>query len=332
MKSGMAEVFMDNTTTGDAIESPDSGVTERTSWGRWGADDEIGALNLLTPAKVVEAAQLVTTGKTFTLGLRIFDERGDPLSAERHPAMRVSYRDWSHYASGKAAVEAHRPCSADDGFFISCHGTTHMDALGHIWVDDQLYNGYPAKTTAGWLERCSIAPMSQRGVVTRAVLFDVAAARGVPYLPPKSEITLQELLSVAADTGTEVQKGDVILIRTGSLPRFYEVGPQEFFSDYSEPGLSDDPELIEWIDREQIAGVGTDSLANELPYSVRSDQLYPLHRLLLRNRGITFHEALWLEELAADSQADGCYSGMYIALPLKLVGATGSPMNPIFIK
>ena len=323
---------MQNTAAGGSVEDQGHEEAEYTSWGRWGADDEIGALNLLTPADVIEAARLVRTGKTFTLGLNIFDERGDPLSAERPKAMHVSYRDWSHYASGKAEVEAHRSCFADDGIFISCHGTTHMDALGHIWVDDQLYNGYPAKTTASWLERCSIAPISQRGVVTRAVLLDVAAGRGVPYLPRTAEITLRELLGVAADTGIEVRKGDVILIRTGSLPRFYEVGPEDFFADYSEPGLSDDPELIEWIDREQIIGIGTDSLANELPYSVRSDQLYPLHRLLLRNRGISFHEALWLEELAADSQADGCYAGLYVALPLKLVGATGSPMNPVFIK
>jgi kynurenine formamidase len=323
---------VENTPAGGGAESPSPDVTERTSWGRWGADDEVGALNLLSASDVVEAARLVRTGKTFTLGLRVFDERGDPLSAERHRAMHISYRDWSHYASGKAEVETDRPCFADDGIFISCHGTTHMDALGHIWVDDQLYNGYPAKTTASWLERCSIAPIAQRGVVTRAVLLDVASARGVPYLPPKSEVTLQELLSVAADAGIEIRRGDVILIRTGSLPRFYEVGPEEFFSDYSEPGLSDDPELIEWIDREQIVGIGTDSLANELPYSVRSDQLYPLHRLLLRNRGITFHEALWLEELATDSQADGCFAGLYVALPLKLVGATGSPMNPLFVK
>jgi kynurenine formamidase len=60
--------------------------------------------------------------------------------------------------------------------------------------------------------------------------------------------------------------------------------------------------------------------------------MYPLHRLLLRNRGMTFHEALWLEELAADSRADGCYEGLYVALPLKLVGASGSPMNPLFVK
>jgi kynurenine formamidase len=307
-------------------------VTEHTNWGRWGPADEVGALNLISPAEVVQAARLVRSGKTFTLGLRVFDERGDPLSAERPRAMHVPYRDWSHYASGKAQVEACRPCYSDDGIFISCHGTTHMDALGHIWVDDQLYNGYPAQTTAGSLERCSIAPISQRGVVTRGVLLDVAAGRGVPYLPPTSEITLSELLAAAAAAKVEVGKGDVVLIRTGSLPRFYEVGPEEFWSVDSEPGLSDDPELLEWIDRTQIAGIGTDSLANELPHSERSDQLFPLHRLLIRNRGLTFHEALWLEELAEDSRADGCYEGLYVALPLKLVGATGSPMNPLFVK
>lgn len=323
---------MDSVADGSAPEPAGADVLQRNSWGRWGPNDEVGLLNLVSAAEVVEAARLVRTGKTFTLGLRIFDERGDPLSPDRQRAMHVSYRDWSHYASGKAQADSRNSCSADDGMFISCHGTTHMDALGHIWVDDQLYNGYPAKTTASWLERCSIAPISQRGVVTRGVLLDVAAARGVAYLPRKSEITLGELLAVAADAGVEVGKGDVILIRTGSLPRFYEVGPEEFWSDYSEPGLSDDPELIEWIDRQQIVGIGTDSLANELPYSTRSDEMYPLHRLLLRNRGMTFHEALWLEELAADSGADGCYAGLYVASPLKLAGATGSPMNPIFVK
>jgi kynurenine formamidase len=323
---------MESVADGSAVESPGRDVMQRTAWGRWGPDDEVGLLNLVSAQEVVEAARLVRTGKTFTLGLRVFDERGDPLSAERHRAMHVSYRDWSHYASGKVEIDDRKPCSADDAIFISCHGTTHMDALGHVWVDDQLYNGYPAKTTASWLERCSIAPISQRGIITRGVLLDVAAARGVPYLSPKSEITLPELLAAAANAGIEVGKGDVILIRTGSLPRFYEVGPEEFFGDYSEPGLSDDPELIEWIDRQQIVGIGTDSLANELPYSVRSDQMYPLHRLLVRNRGMAFHEALWLEELAADSRADGCYAGLYVALPLKLVGATGSPMNPLFVK
>lgn len=322
---------MESTATGGRQDAA-ADVMERTCWGRWGADDEIGALNLLSPAEVVAAARLVRTGKTFTLGLRVFDERGDPLSAERHRALHVSYRDWSHYASGKAEVAASRPCYADDGMFISCHGTTHMDALGHIWVDDQLYNGYPAKTTASSLERCSIAPISQRGVITRAVLLDIASARGVPWLTPKAEITLAELLDVADRERLEIGKGDVVLLRTGSLPRFYEVGAEEFFADYSEPGLSDDPELIEWIDQTQIVGIGTDTLANELPHSTRSDQEFPLHRLLLRNRGITFHEALWLEELAADSRTDGCYEGMYAALPLKLVGATGSPMNPVFVK
>jgi kynurenine formamidase len=323
---------MDSVTEGSAAPGPSGDVMQRTSWGRWGPDDEIGLLNLVSAQNVVEAARLVRTGKTFTLGLRVFDERGDPLSAERHRAMRVSYRDWSHYASGKIEVPDRQVCSADDGIFISCHGTTHMDALGHVWVEDELYNGYPAKTTASWLDRCSVAPLSQHGVVTRGVLLDVAGARGVPYLPPTSEITLPELLAAAADAGVEVGKGDVILIRTGSLPRFYEVGPEEFFADYSEPGLSDDPDLIEWIDRQQIVGIATDTLANELPQSVRTDEMYPLHRLLLRNRGMTFHKALWLEELAADSRADGCYAGLYVALPLKLVGATGSPMNPVFIK
>jgi len=182
---------VESTAGADGAGRGPSDVMARTSWGRWGPDDEIGALNLLSPAEVVAAARLVQTVKTFTLGLRVFDERGDPLSAERHRAMHVSYRDWSHYASGKVEADPRNSYSADDGIFISCHGTTHMDALGHVWVDEQLYNGYPAKTTASWLERCSIAPISQRGVVTRGVLIDVASARGVPYLPRTAEMSDQ---------------------------------------------------------------------------------------------------------------------------------------------
>ena len=254
-------------TTRGAGESPARDQPERTSWGRWGSEDEVGTLNLLSSAEVVDAARLVRSGKTFTLGLRVFDERGDPLAPERPRAMRVTYRDWSHYASGKEAEREGQPCSVDDGIFISCHGTTHMDALGHIFANDRLWNGYPARTTAGGLERCSIAPISERGVFTRAVLLDVAAARGVRFLSRESEITLGELLATARAADVELKKGDVILIRTGSLARYYEVGPGEFFTDYSEPGLSDDPELLEWIDTHEIVGIGTDTLANELPLS-----------------------------------------------------------------
>jgi kynurenine formamidase len=96
--------------------------------------------------------------------------------------------------------------------------------------------------------------------------------------------------------------------------------------------VSDDPDLVAWFDDLEPVGLGTDTLANELPYSTRSGDAYPMHRLLMRNRGISFHEALWLEDLSADCASDGCYEGVYIASPLKLAGASGSPVNPMFAK
>ena len=142
----------------------------------------------------------------------------------------------------------------------------------------------------------------------------------------------RELIATLEAQSTPVHDGDVVLLRTGSMPWFYQAGPEEFFWDYSEPGLSYEPELIDWFSDHKISGLGSDTLANELPVSPTIDAEYPLHHYLLRNLGVVFHEALWLEELAADCAEDRCWEGLYIAAPLKMVGVSGSPVNPLFAK
>lgn len=302
-----------------------------TTWGRWGHRDEIGALNLLTGADVVAAARLVQQGRVFTLGMEVFGDHAGPTAPEHEPARRTVNRDWSDYAAGSVPIVVGRPRSVDDSLSIATHGTTHVDALGHLYVDDTLYNGFPARSTAPAMQHADASTLGAHGIVGRAVLLDIARLHGVRALPRDTEIRLDDLVAAASDQRVEVRPHDVLLIHTGSIARYFEEGADAFFADYSEPGLSDDPALITWIERVDLVGVGSDTLSNELPRSPRTGEEYPLHRLLMRNRGITFHDALWLHDLAAACAAGGPSEGLYVCSPLKLVGMSASPVNPIFI-
>jgi kynurenine formamidase len=304
----------------------------KTAWGTFTGNPEAGALNFVTAADRVAAAGLVRRGRTFTLGLPIFDPRGDPLSSDRPRALHVRYRDWSHYQAGRCQALPGGVASVDDGIFISCHGTTHVDALGHIIVDGLMWDGRDARAASAGLDWASVAPLAEQGIFCRAVLADVARFRREDRLDRGHHVTLAELTATLEAQSTPVHNGDVVLLRTGSVPWFYEAGPEEFFRDYSEPGLSYEPELIGWFSDHKISGLGSDTLANELPVSPTIDAEYPLHHYLLRNLGVVFHEALWLEELAADCAEDRCWEGLYIAAPLKMVGVSGSPVNPLFAK
>jgi kynurenine formamidase len=319
------------TVTGSAA----GGAPERagpTAWGRFGANAEIGALNLVTAAHRVAAARLVRHGRAFTLGIPIFAPGGDPLSADRPRALHVRYRDWSHYQAGRCQPLPGGVASVDDGVFISCHGTTHVDALGHIIVDGRMWDGRDAQAASAGLDWASVAPLAGAGIFCRAVLADITRFRGEERLGRRHHVTLGELTATLQAQSTAVGEGDIVLVRTGSLPWFYQVGPEQFFADYSEPGLSDEPELIDWFAATGVTGLGSDTLSNELPLSPVTGAGYPLHHRLLRNLGVVFHEALWLEDLAADCAADGCWEGLYIAAPLKMTGASGSPVNPLFVK
>jgi kynurenine formamidase len=304
----------------------------RTAWGRFPDNPEIGALGYVSPEHRVAAAGLVRRGHIFSLGIPIFDPRGDPLSADRPPAMHVRYRDWSHYTAGRCHPLPGGVASVDDGFFISCHGTTHVDALGHIIVDGTMWDGHDARSASAGLDWGSIAPVAEHGIFGRAVLADIARFRGEDVLDRHHQITLAELTATLESQSVQIREGDVVLVRTGSISRFHEEGKERFFLDYSEPGLSDETTLIEWFSDNQVSGLGSDTLSNELPRSPATGAEYPLHHHLLRNLGVLFHEALWLEELAASCAADNTYEGLYIAAPLKMLGASASPVNPLFVK
>jgi kynurenine formamidase len=218
---------------------------------------------------------------------------------------------------------------SDDAFFMYLQGSTQIDALGHIWYDDQMYNGFDAGTTNGTLRRCSVKPMADHGIVGRGVLLDVAKQHGP--LQPNQLITLEMMLATAEAQGVELRKHDILLFHTGWMPRFYE-GGMEALMGGGEPGISDEKELIAWFHEMEIAAQGSDTIGGERSFSDISNTTLPLHGALLRNLGVPFLEMLWLEDLAADCAQDGQYDFLLVVSPLKVHGGTGSPINPVAIK
>lgn len=300
--------------------------------GKWGADDEVGALNYLGPTEVLAALGAVRSGKVFTLQVPMADPRGDPVWPGRRGAERYQIIDESDWLCGKAAQPPGGQHYADDAISAYLQGSTQYDALGHVWYDGQLYNGYDAHTTIGGLQKASVQPLGERGIVGRGVLLDVARLRGKANLDKGETFSHCDLLAAAEAQGVEIRRRDIIVIRTGFVESFYRDGAEAFYKDFVEPGLTYSRELVDWFHDMEIPNLLTDTIANEVTVDPVSGVMLPLHGALMRNLGVAFTEICDLARLAADCAADGQWDFLYVAAPLKIVNGTGAPVNPVVIK
>ena len=302
-----------------------------SNWGKWGPDDEVGGLNYLGPQEVVAAAGLISDGKVFTLQRLIGDPKGDPVWPGRTPAERTQILDESTWDSDDAPAFPGGLHYADDKISAFLQGSTQYDALGHVWHDGKLWNGYEASTTVGGMDKASVEPIAQRGVVGRAVLLDMARFRGKPTLETAETFTHEDLIECAKAQGVELRKRDIILIRTNYLQLFFDQG-DAFYEGFNEPGLVYSPELVQWFQDMEIPNLVTDTIANEVTTDPNNGVALVLHNALMRNLGVTFTEITDLEELAADCAEDGRYEFFYAAAPIKVALGSGAPVNPIAIK
>ncbi len=302
-----------------------------SNWGKWGPDDEVGGLNYLGPQEVVAAAGLISDGKVFTLQRLIGDPKGDPVWPGRTPAERTQIFDESSWEGDDAPAFPGGLHYADDKISAFLQGSTQYDALGHVWHDGKLWNGYEASTTVGGMDKASVEPIAQRGVVGRAVLLDMARFRGKPTLETAETFTHEDLIECAKAQGVELRKRDIILIRTNYLQLFFDLG-DKFYEGFCEPGLVYSPELVQWFQDMEIPNLVTDTIANEVTTDPNNGVALVLHNALMRNLGVTFTEITDLEELAADCAEDGRYEFFYAAAPIKVALGSGAPVNPIAIK
>jgi kynurenine formamidase len=286
------------------------------AWGRWGPDDERGALNLIGPEQVRRAASLVRTGRPVSLAQPISDRLLVP--SHRHKVMHFMGRDGGDYAAG-----ARRPGGfqfAEDTVVLPLHTGTHIDALCHAWYGDKLYNGFSGnsvRSTSG-AGHCGIDKFPP--IVTRGVLLDLVGLGGGPLAP--SEIVGRAQVEAALErAGLTLERGDAVLVRTGWLEA-QQPGEQADFN--REPGL--DLEAALFLAEAGVAVVGADNFAVEvLPFA--EGTVFPVHQRLIRDFGIPLIEGLVLKPLAEA----GATAFLFVAAPLPVTGGTGSPLNPVAV-
>lgn len=292
------------------------------NWGRWGDDDERGTINLITPEKLVKAAALVKTGKIFDLGIP-FDVNGpQPGGGRINPVHLMSQTGDTQVFPGGFRY-------ADDYIFMPLQGASQWDSLAHVFYDDTLYNGFPAKgVSVVGAEHCSIDKIA-KGVAGRGVLLDITRVRDVEWLGVGDVITPEDLEAAEKAQGVTVGSGDILLFRTGWRRFFLRSGSAvEFMA--GEPGLGQ--ECCEWLRDRDVAVVCSDNWAIEVLPGQVDDVVFNVHMVLIRDMGVTLGEILDFEELAADCAADGVWEFFFCAPPLKVTNGVGSPINPLAMK
>jgi kynurenine formamidase len=287
----------------------DRAGNELSNWNRWGADDQIGTLNLITPGLIKEAAGLVRTGRTYSLSVPL--ETHGAQWPPRHKMWRTT-----EFTKNKVGRN-----SSGDALVLHSHSGTHIDALCHIWYDDKLYNGFDTgeHMTSYGVTRNSIDNVPF--LLGRGVLLDVAGWKDVEHLQLAEPITADDLDACAAAQETEIRSGDILLIRTGWIN---VLAKDRRLFDTGEPGI--DESTLPWLKKHDVAAVGTDNLAVEVLESIPPEDL-PIHRIGIRDLGLYLMELLDLNELAADR----AYESFVVIAPLIISGGAGSPVNPIAI-
>ena len=227
--------------------------------------------------------------------------------------------DEGQYLAGKGRRFPGGAHYADDYMTCFLQGSTQYDALGHVWYDDQIWNGYDAKTTIGGLAKASVLPIAEKGVVGRGILLDMARFRGKDVLDVAETFTHEDLMACAEAQGVEIQSDDILIIRTGWIAKFYKVSPRGVLRQLRRARASRySPELVQWFHDMEIPNLVTDTIANEVTVDPVSGVVLPLHNALMRNLGVTLTEIAWLDDLAAD-----CAGRRPVHVPLHRRAAEG---------
>jgi len=290
------------------------GQADRFYPSRWGADDQRGAANRITPAKVLEARDLITRGAVYQLG-RVY-EAGMPLFGTRHFSLRIPQ---TYGPLGANRTMYHdEVVSAEIG-----QVGTQFDGLGHIGVGDLFYNGHDRADFSRGDGLTKLGIENVGALTTRGVLVDVAAFKGVPMLGDGYEITRADLTGALERQRTEIHAGDVVLVHTG-WGSLWLADNARFGG--SAPGVGLD--AARYLVEREVVLVGSDTWATEVVPNPDPELQFPVHQLLIPRNGIYIFENLATEELARDR----VYEFAFFFAPLKLKGATGSPGNPLAIR
>ncbi|ARJ04305.1 cyclase [Cnuibacter physcomitrellae] len=301
------------------------------NWGRWGEDDVLGTLNLITPEKRIQAAGLVREGRVISLA-QAFDTNGPQKGWRRRTNPVHTMTDTGTDAERANQGFPHGMGGADDVISMPLQCSTQWDGLGHIFDHGLAWNGRRAGevvTSEGDL--VTGIEHAADALVSRGVLLDVGRFREPTSgeLPDGYAITVADLEGCIAAQGPSsvVGAGDIVLVRTGQYGRARRDG----WGDYAggpAPGLS--LTTAGWLRRTDIAAIATDTWGFEVrPNEFDVPAFQPLHQVVIPNIGLTIGEMWDLEELGEACAASGRYDMLLAAPPLPITGAVGSPINPV---
>jgi kynurenine formamidase len=297
------------------------GLFERLSnWGRWGKDDERGALNTITPAKRSAAAGLVREGIAVSCAR--------DLATTPHPEYTTPTQHYIVQGGDAPSTLAPEPLViTSDYFAISPHGfaTTHLDALCHVSVAGKIFNGFDVtevKTTGAW--RDSIMSGCD-GIVSRGVLLDLPATLGIPYVEPGKAVHRATVEEAEKRSGVTVESGDVLLIATGR-DASRAANPGAHVRNAGLAGLH--PDCLDWLRERDIAVLGCDGISDVMPWTVEGWML-PIHQIALAGMGVHLIDNMDLSQLLAACHERNRYAFHLTVAPLRLVRGTASPVNPI---
>jgi kynurenine formamidase len=291
---------------------------ERVSnWGRWGPDDERGALNYLTPERVAAAAGLVRSGRTVSLSR--------PLNTEREPD---NPEPADHRMTMLDGSDSHGLAFVKDYIGVDYHNDSHshLDALCHVSFDGRLYNGRPADSVSAAGAAVETVEVLKDGLIGRGVLLDIPRARGVKWLEPGDSVLPGDLEEAERSAGVKVGEGDILLVRTGHATRLDELGPWDTAG--SKAGLH--PSCAPFLAERRVAALGCDGNSDTAP-GITEGVGFPIHVLALTAMGVHLLDYLHLRELAAVSEEAGRWEFLFVSAPLRIAGGTGSPLNPIAV-
>ena len=295
---------------------------EVKNWGKWGDDDERGALNYITPARVAAAASLIEDGTTVSCSLE-FPTR--PAPDNPRPAQHMMV------VAGDACTETGIPGmeSAMDYIGVAFHGmaVTHIDALCHVFVKETMYNGFKATEVKSTGATRNSIMAGKEGIAGRGVLLDIPRLKGVDWLDIDERVSPEDLEAAERDQNVTVGEGDILLIATGRDARRKSKGswaPTEGLA-----GL--DGRAVRWLHDRRIAMLGSDGVSDAIPNTDTEGRPMPRHQCGSVAIGLHLLDNLRLDALANACVERGRWEFFISIAPLQVVRGTGSPVNPIAV-
>lgn len=292
---------------------------ELKNWGRWGTDDQRGALNHLTDEHRRKASRLVVSGESVSLA---HDLGTEPLPENPHPVQHHML------ASGDALDSNGIPGyeAARDHLALDVHGlnTTHVDALSHMFVRGEMFGGRPASDVRSDGARSNTVLAMADGVVGRGVLLDVPRAAGREFLDAGEVVTVVDLEAAQAMQHVEVRTGDIVLVALGREARRSAKGSFDGFS-----GLH--AECLPWLQEREVAVLGSDGISDPMPFVGTARWPFPVHQIGITAMGLPLIDNMALARLCERCAAAGRWEFLFTMGPLRIARGTGCPVNPVAV-